>query len=78
MASPHITVNVHSVAASSAAAENAIQYIVERNRRRQRDATTPRLYAAGGVVGHPELTRLRHDTQLRRCIHRFARWLLAL
>lgn len=76
MPGAHITVNVHSVAATSAAAENVIRHIVERNRVRQRDWDPSRRYAFGGVVGHPELTRWRRDTHLRRCIHRFACWLL--
>jgi methylmalonyl-CoA mutase cobalamin-binding subunit len=73
VASPHITVNVHSVAATSAATENVNRHIVERMRERHRDA---RLHATGGVFGRPDLTRLRRDTHLRRCIHRFACWLL--
>jgi hypothetical protein len=73
---PHIVTNVHSVAANSAATENAIRRVFERNQVRQREFDASRCYATGGVVGHPELTRLRRATPLRRCIHRFACWLL--
>lgn len=75
-------VNVIStpVAPLGAAGGEAIARIIRATAEAQKRHAMPAgtRYAVGGVVGRPDLTIWRRSTGVRRCIHRFGRWLLTL